>query len=203
MDTTRDPAACLRGRNTRRSSRSTSARPPDCARPNRRGKPAYKWTGSVSSLAVTLKSRTMGLLTSPRRSLCNICSALEPAEAMRLILTPHILRVEPDGSLSELPRQGINLDPPPSAIMDRTPPQGESRWLFVFGDIGVQNLGQYVLRFSLWPIEDRGRTLCVTGTVPFQVVPRGQWPLRPDWYTPLSARLNANHPHLKIYAPRP
>ncbi|PLW43350.1 hypothetical protein PCASD_06101 [Puccinia coronata f. sp. avenae] len=124
---------------------------------------------------------------------------LEVREASQLILTPHIVRLgENDVPVEEVPLEGIAFDPPPSCVMDRDPETHQEQCIFVFGDICVRNLGRYTLWFTLLSRDD---TILLGGvhtvyTNPFEVVPRNRWALN---YTTLSARLNRDHPYLRIY----
>jgi len=125
-------------------------------------------------------------------------------EAKRLTLYPHLIEVGNNNEhLEEVPLQAINFDKLPTALDYCGPesPNGETQWLFVLGDIGVKNLGRYKLRFALYPIEDRSTVIAQIDTQPFPVVPRDNWPLREDWFTPLSARLKHLHPEEYIHSP--
>ncbi|EFP77862.2 uncharacterized protein PGTG_03818 [Puccinia graminis f. sp. tritici CRL 75-36-700-3] len=128
---------------------------------------------------------------------------LELAEAMRLFLTPHAVRVAEDGRLVEAPNQGLRFEPT-SPIMDTQPEiaDDQGRWLFVFGDIGIRDLGRYQIRFTLWQAgQDSSDLLAQVSTETFPVVERDDWPLHNDWDTPLSARLARDHPFARIYRP--
>ncbi|KAI7964794.1 hypothetical protein MJO29_002892 [Puccinia striiformis f. sp. tritici] len=50
---------------------------------------------------------------------------------------------------AERPSLGLGFDPPKEAIRDVPPESGEGRWLFVFDDIGVIEIGRYLLHFTL------------------------------------------------------
>ncbi|WAQ82236.1 hypothetical protein PtA15_2A553 [Puccinia triticina] len=121
---------------------------------------------------------------------------LAPEEAMRLVLTPHVMRGGFDNEpLEDVTEQGLRFEPT-NVILDG------NHWLFVFGDCGIRNVGRYSLRFSLWPMENGAPALAQVTTQTFPVVETGEWPLHERWFTPLSARIAEEHPRLHIYRPR-
>ncbi|KAI9619291.1 hypothetical protein H4Q26_011974 [Puccinia striiformis f. sp. tritici PST-130] len=76
--------------------------------------------------------------------------ALEVADARRLLLFPHLIKLGDNGEPNtERPSLGLGFDPPKEAIRDVPPESGEGRWLFVFDDIGVIEIGRYHLHFTL------------------------------------------------------
>ncbi|KAI7959026.1 hypothetical protein MJO28_002817 [Puccinia striiformis f. sp. tritici] len=123
--------------------------------------------------------------------------ALEVADARRLLLFPHLIKLGDNGEPNtERPSLGLGFDPPKEAIRDVPPESGEGRWLFVFDDIGVIEIGRYHLHFTL---HDPPPPLNQIGSDEFEVVASGDWPLDQEYYTDLSARLNREHGHINIY----
>ncbi|KAI7964788.1 hypothetical protein MJO29_002886 [Puccinia striiformis f. sp. tritici] len=129
--------------------------------------------------------------------------ALEVADARRLLLFPHLIKLGDNGEPNtERPSLGLGFDPPKEAIRDVPPESGEGRWLFVFDDIGVIEIGRYHLHFTLVRVpgqHDPPPPLNQIGSDEFEVVASGDWPLDQEYYTDLSARLNREHGHINIY----